>query len=145
MNLQELETEIQNEYTLFLSTARTSLAHARRIGQLLNQAKSHVRHGEWLKWLDKHALCKRSASSFMKIAREWETILAKRNSNPFWTITDALRILCEEDTSNDDAADEEKEDDDAADDDGKKDDEKETTRKTTRKTTIHHPTSRPFR
>jgi hypothetical protein len=51
-----------------------------KIGSLLNEAKTFVAHGEWLRWLPRHtALTKRSAQNYMKAAA-WADALDLKNA-----------------------------------------------------------------
>jgi hypothetical protein len=55
----------------FERSARASLQHACRAGQLLIEAKNQTLHGQWLSWLDQNCnVSERSAQAYMQVARE---------------------------------------------------------------------------
>ena len=54
ISLDTLAQMIDIEHRAFIGSARKTLGHGIRAGELLNQAKNHCQHGEWLPWLDKN-------------------------------------------------------------------------------------------
>ncbi len=70
-NLTTLADEINAEHRACDEALRSGLAHAVRAGELLTEAKSRVRHGEWGRWLEENFEgSARSAQAYMKVARE---------------------------------------------------------------------------
>jgi hypothetical protein len=70
-DLATLEAEIQESHDQFLASFRTSLGHARRVGQLLLAAKEQLGHGKFTDWLDRprRPFARATANGYMRIAR----------------------------------------------------------------------------
>lgn len=69
-DLATLEAWIEEGHMAFISSYRTSLDHARRVGQLLNQVKAQLRHGEFTGWLERRRklFSPSTARAYMRIA-----------------------------------------------------------------------------
>lgn len=68
LSLDTLAQMINVEHRAFIGSARKTLKHGIRAGELLKQAKSQCRHGEWLGWLDKNFVgAPRTAQSYMQL------------------------------------------------------------------------------
>jgi hypothetical protein len=95
--LTELRAAINAEHEKASQTARQALEHARRAGELLIQAKALVAHGQWLPWLQTNCECaERTATAYMKIAREWSTLESKSATGVAdLTVRGALQELAE--------------------------------------------------
>jgi hypothetical protein len=64
-----VERKLESRQTALGKTIRTALEEAIEIGRLLAEAKSLVRHGDWLTWLGEHFLGSvRSADRYMQLA-----------------------------------------------------------------------------
>ena len=77
------------------SHARQALSYARAAGELLLEAKTTVRHGEWLPWLEANFDGGvRTAQDYMRIASRWSMIEAFINTRhaAYLTIREALKI-----------------------------------------------------
>lgn len=73
--LREMATTIRQEHEAAAEAVRRGLGHAIAAGQLLNEAKILLRHGEWLPWLRDHcALSDRTARLYMSLAKNRELI-----------------------------------------------------------------------
>lgn len=69
-SLSRLADEIGREVRAAEDAWRDAVGHAIKAGQLLIEAKSLVRHGDWLPWLEHHFPgSARTASNYMRLAR----------------------------------------------------------------------------
>jgi hypothetical protein len=86
--LDELAEEIGQEVQLAEQAWRDALGHAIKAGQALIEAKSLVKHGQWLPWLKENtSLPERTAQHYMRLARESATVA------DLPTVRDALAVL----------------------------------------------------
>jgi hypothetical protein len=103
--LVSLAAEITQAHKAACGAARSALDHARRAGELLLEAKSHVSHGEWLPWLAEHCsvLSEQQAQRYMRIARRWPEIKAavKASRVTDMPIRHALALLAEPQVADD--------------------------------------------
>lgn len=68
--LAGLASEINEEHRRCEEALRSGLAHALRAGELLEEAKRHVNHGEWGAWLaENFEGSERTAQAYMKVRR----------------------------------------------------------------------------
>jgi Protein of unknown function (DUF3102) len=64
-----LATAINEQHEACRQHASAALAHAIRAGELLHEAKAHVRHGDWLGWLRENCVVpERTAQLYMRLA-----------------------------------------------------------------------------
>jgi hypothetical protein len=92
--LVDIAARIKAEHEAVTGHLRQSLKRAMAAGNLLNEARSLVPHGQWLPWLKDHcSLSERVAQQYMKLARNRE-LIEKRNTNPDsdLTIVEALAL-----------------------------------------------------
>lgn len=69
-----------------------TLHDAVEIGQLLLQAKSQCRHGEWGPWLDRHFDgSRRTANIYMRLARVFQGTLLERHARA--SVREAVAML----------------------------------------------------
>ncbi len=68
--------------------ARKSLEHVRTAGEILICIKSKLSHGMWIRELDLLGINRRTASNYMRIATEWETV-----SHLNGGVKDALKLI----------------------------------------------------
>jgi hypothetical protein len=74
-NPQEIAYRINEEHSRAFGKAKDALSHARAAGELLIEAKSLLKHGEWGNWLTENvAFTDRTAQSYMRLARNWESL-----------------------------------------------------------------------
>lgn len=67
---------------------------ARAAGELLLEAKSNVKHGEWLNWLAEHAnFSQKTAWQYMRIAECWEQLEPLYTRGYNLTIRKALKLV----------------------------------------------------
>jgi len=72
IKLKDIATEINAEQIRIVEACRASVQHAIRAGELLIQAKSMIKHGEWCKWLqDNCTFSERTAQAYMKLAKDF--------------------------------------------------------------------------
>lgn len=75
--LQTIADEIKRICGLQTRVIREGLFQARRLGQLLRQAKEEVGHGNWTDWIAENcSFSQWAASMYMQIDREWDKIIA---------------------------------------------------------------------
>lgn len=87
-DLSELAARINREHQAGTAATRKGLENFREAGEALIKAKGLCGHGEWLKWLEKNVhFDRRTATNYMKIAREWETV------SHLESMRDVLRVL----------------------------------------------------
>lgn len=68
--LPVIEAEVRTEHDACGAAAQTSIEHAIKAGQLLEEAKALLKHGKWLPWLaDNCGLSERTAQRYMRLAR----------------------------------------------------------------------------
>jgi hypothetical protein len=73
--LGELAVTIRREHEAAAEAVKRGLNHAIAAGQLLNEAKALLRHGEWLPWLrDRCAISDRTARLYMSLAKNRELL-----------------------------------------------------------------------
>lgn len=73
---------------------RTAAESARIAGDALREAKTLVPHGGWSDWIKQNfSGGMRTAQRYMKIAKNWETIVGKNDSVSLLTVTQALDLL----------------------------------------------------
>jgi hypothetical protein len=74
-DISALAKEINAKLASMLSSARTTLQRAIEVGELLNEAKGRVGHGNFEAWVADHCqLSYRSARRYMKLATDREKI-----------------------------------------------------------------------
>jgi hypothetical protein len=104
VSLTTLAVGIVAEHRAALSASRSALHHAKRAGELLLEAKTQVRHGEWMQWLGANCdLTIRVAQIYMQIARGWPDIETVLNAYPntHLTITEARALVANTDDEQD--------------------------------------------
>jgi hypothetical protein len=69
-SLDDLADAIGREWQLFEASARTTVGHAVRVGELLAEVKAQLAHGAWLPWLKQNTdIPERLAQRWMQLAR----------------------------------------------------------------------------
>lgn len=88
--VQSLVSEIVALHGEILSSARTCLTNAIRIGELLTQEKAGVRHGEWLRWIKGNVpFGERSAQNYMRLYHQRELLKCATVAD----LAEAYRVL----------------------------------------------------
>lgn len=93
-----LANAINQEHYLFQAELHNFLNRARRIGELLLVARAKVKEtpsGRWLPWLEQYCpqIPERTASAYMKVAREWQVIEEKSATVADFSLRDALKSV----------------------------------------------------
>ena len=71
--------EIRRLHAQVLVAARTTLAKAIRIGELLTKQKASLKHGEWLAWVETNLpFTQASASNYMRCYQRQEELKSKK-------------------------------------------------------------------
>ena len=80
--ISELAAQINDAHRHATQAAQAAVEHAINAGNLLLQAKAHVKHGAWLTWMKENCeVSERTAQAYMRLAREYpklETSKAQR-------------------------------------------------------------------
>jgi hypothetical protein len=94
-SLSAVAKRINDHHSQATRHATTAIEHARQAGELLNQAKALVAHGQWIGWLsDNCDVSPRQAQRYMKVANNWLAI-TKNDAASYLTIDDALSLTSE--------------------------------------------------
>ena len=77
-----LAAEIKNEHKAVSAALQRGVIHAMNAGDLLIEARSHLKHGQWLTWVVKNcAFSERTIQLYIKLAKNRATI-EKEMANP---------------------------------------------------------------
>jgi hypothetical protein len=100
--LVDIAARIKAEHQAVAASLKRSIEHAIAAGELLNEAKEHIPHGQWLPWLREHCgVTPRSAQGYMKLARNRAEIEGKCETISHFTISEALALLSKRSHDND--------------------------------------------
>src|SRR5215212_4051740 len=92
--LTGLASEINQEHQAFVGSLKKTAEHGIRAGELLYEAKSQCKHGEWTPWLQANFEGSvRTAQSYMKLYENREEILGKTNDGAVLGIAAARELL----------------------------------------------------
>jgi hypothetical protein len=92
--LDELAQRIEAEHDAAAIALQSALAHAIVAGELLIEAKSKVRHGQWLIWLVANcSIPKRTAAHYMWLARRRERLCGQNGNVLPISVSQALDCL----------------------------------------------------
>jgi hypothetical protein len=87
---ESAKVEINRLHGEICDAARTSIEKAIRIGELLTQARSSLKHGEWLPWLKENVgFSRQTADNYWRIFDNRENLKLLNVGN----LTDAYRLL----------------------------------------------------
>lgn len=91
----ELALRINMRVQMAESHAKKAVEYAFEIGQLLNEAKPQINHGEWEQWLAEHChLAQRTARAYMKLAKAFPILPeAERQRVTDLPIREALKAI----------------------------------------------------
>jgi hypothetical protein len=92
-SLTDLRERLKNEHAAVLGSIKTSLTHAFACGDILLEAKTQVKHGQWLPWLETCGISERTAQRYMRLARNREAIQAKSDNVSDLSVSGALTLL----------------------------------------------------
>jgi hypothetical protein len=92
--LENLATEINAEHRAFIGSLKKTAEHAVRCGELLTEAKSRCRHGEWLPWLEANFEgSPRTAQTYMQLYDKRDELRAKTQNSAHLSISGALKEI----------------------------------------------------
>ncbi|MDZ4780764.1 MAG: DUF3102 domain-containing protein [Planctomycetia bacterium] len=92
-SLETLASQINQAHADAIDSARTTMAYARMVGDLLLQAKGVAGHGAWLPWLEANVkFSVRTAQGYMRIASHWNEL---SNTQSTAYLDEALKMLAE--------------------------------------------------
>jgi hypothetical protein len=94
-SLTDLAARIRAEHEATGTALKSSVEHAMMAGDLLIEAKSRLKHGQWMPWLTKHcAMSDRTAQLYVKIAKNRTTIETNiRNAVADLTLGQAAALM----------------------------------------------------
>lgn len=94
--LESLADEANDEHRKAIGAMRQALDHARASGEALIEAKGQLEHGDWTPWLEENfEASARTARIYMRIARNWPELAAKRQRSAGLSIDAAISFLSE--------------------------------------------------
>ena len=99
MNLKKLAQRANQLHDQVETQLRATVLIAKQCGEVLVEAKSKVKHGEWLDWLESNfAASHQTACAYMRIAKCWESHLAHLFDQPEYfealpTVAYALKLI----------------------------------------------------
>jgi hypothetical protein len=91
--LHVLAQRIAVEHNAVAAALCSALGHAIAAGELLIEAKSKVRHGQWVKWLATHNFPQRTATHYMKLARRRDDLCDQNGKVLPISVNKALHML----------------------------------------------------
>jgi len=92
--LQALAAQINAAHAKAEFTLRAGLAHAKRAGELLVEAKAQLPHGQWLPWLKESCqFSERTAQAYMRVAERWQELEANPQALADLTFEGGLKLL----------------------------------------------------
>jgi hypothetical protein len=94
-SLTELAARINEAYEAVASAQKGTLEYAIKTGELLQEAKNKIKHGEWSKWLKLNCpnISARTARDYMKLAEQQARIGPNRQRAADLSIRGALRAI----------------------------------------------------
>src|SRR5690606_25466065 len=93
--LSELINDIAREHNACQEACKNAVQHAVAAGKLLVAAKELVKHGEWGQWLKANTkISQRQASTYMAIAKRWESIPNSQRASIF-SIREAMKLIAQ--------------------------------------------------
>jgi Protein of unknown function (DUF3102) len=95
-SLTDIETLIREEFQELNESVKKSLLHAKRIGDLLIEAKCHIKFGHWEEWVDRNFhFTVRTARNYIAIAESWEWLSKTENFSDL-ILGEALKCIREQ-------------------------------------------------
>ena len=94
-SLTELAARINEAYEAVASAQKGTLEYAIKTGELLQEAKNNLKHGEWSKWLELNCpnIPARTATDYMKLAEHQSRLGPNRQRAADLSIRGALRAI----------------------------------------------------
>jgi len=92
--LENLAAEINAEHHAFVGSLKKTAEHGIRAGELLSEAKSKCKHGQWLPWLEQNFDgAPRTAQTYMQLYNKRDELRAKTQSSAHLSIGGALKEI----------------------------------------------------
>jgi hypothetical protein len=92
--LENLAEQINAEHRAFKTALTTAVERGIRAGELLTEAKSRCKHGEWLPWLQENFEgAPRTAQEYMRLYAHRDEIRAKYADSAHLSVSGALKEL----------------------------------------------------
>jgi hypothetical protein len=92
--LAELASLINAEHTHAEAAIKRGLGHALKAGELLTEAKSRLKHGQWAGWLaESCAVSARSARLYMRLFRRRADLLDQNGNVAVLSLAEAAKIV----------------------------------------------------
>jgi hypothetical protein len=96
-SLVELAARIKVEYEAVAPIMRQALLHVMAAGDLLLEAKSRLKHGEWTPWLLEHCdIPERTVNRYMRLAKNRAVVEAEMEKCADLSVNAAIRLLAPE-------------------------------------------------
>jgi Protein of unknown function (DUF3102) len=95
-SLADLAARIRTEHRAAAASLSDAMRHAMTAGELLIEAKTLVKHGQWLPWLSDHvSISERTAQLYMRVARNRAEIEAAKSATAIadLTLNEAAALL----------------------------------------------------
>jgi Protein of unknown function (DUF3102) len=93
-SLPDLAVRIRAEHEAVDQSLKSSVAHAMAAGDMLIEAKSLVKHGQWLPWLHEHCtISERTAQLYMRCAKQREVIESNTQPIADLSLNEAAALL----------------------------------------------------
>ena len=93
-SLPDLAARIRAEHEAVDQSLKSSVAHAMAAGDMLIEAKSLVKHGQWLPWLKDHCtISERTAQLYMRCAKQREVIESNTQPIADLSLNEAAALL----------------------------------------------------
>jgi hypothetical protein len=94
-SLTELAARINEAHEALVSAQKGTLEYAIKTGELLQEAKNKLKHGEWSKWLELNCpnISARTATDYMKLARNQARVGSNQQRAAELSIRGALRSI----------------------------------------------------
>ena len=87
-SLTDLAARIRIEHEATAAALQRRVMHAMAAGDLLIEAKTQLKHGQWLPWLAKHCvISERTAQLYVKLAKKRTTIEKEQIRNDVADLT----------------------------------------------------------
>jgi Protein of unknown function (DUF3102) len=94
--LVTLAEQINAEHRAFIGSLKKTAEHGIRAGELLTEAKSKCKHGQWLGWLGENFEgAPRTAQEYMRLHKHRDEIRAKYADSAHLSISGALKEVSE--------------------------------------------------
>lgn len=94
-SLAELAAKIRAEHKAVTAALSTAVEHALQAGAYLTEAKDKLQHGQWLPWLERCGISRRTAQLYMQLHRHRTTIekeLRNSETGPDLTLNEAAAM-----------------------------------------------------